>query len=61
MVSCRTSDLQCAHVISKYGAPLSKAVGPSGPRGCFFFSCEKKSHFNRKYSSHSESTDSIIS
>ena len=28
MVSCRTSDLQCAHLISKHGAPLSKAVGP---------------------------------
>ena len=41
-------------MISKYGPSLFKAVGPRDPP----FSCEK-SHFNKKYSSYSESTNSI--
>ena len=39
-------------IISKYGPSLSKAVGPS-------ILVVKKSHFNKKYSSHGESTNSI--
>ena len=41
-------------MISKYGLSLSKAVGPVDPS----FLVVKKSHFNKKYSSYSESTNS---
>ena len=39
-------------MISKYGPSLSKAVGPVDPS----FLVVQKSHFNKKYSSYSEST-----
>ena len=39
-------------MISKYGPSLSKAVGPVDPS----FLVVKKSHFDEKYSSYSEST-----
>ena len=39
-------------IISKYGPSLSKAVGPVDPS----FLVVEKSHFNKKYSSYSEST-----
>ena len=41
-------------MILKYGSSLSKAVGPVDPS----FLVVKKSHFNKKYSSYSESTSS---
>ena len=41
-------------MISKYGSSLSKAVGPVDPS----FLVVRKYHFNKKYSSHSESTNS---
>ena len=41
-------------MISKYGPSLSKAVGPVDP----FFLVVNISHFNKKYSSYSESTNS---
>ena len=41
-------------MISKYGPSLSKAEGPVEPS----FLDVKKSHFNKKYSSYSESTNS---
>ena len=41
-------------MILKYGPSFSKAVGPVDG---ILFSC-KKSHFNKKYSSYSESTNS---
>ena len=41
-------------MISKYGPSLSKAVGPVDPS----FLVVKKSHFNKKYSSYSESRNS---
>ena len=41
-------------MISKYGPSLSKAVGPVDPS----FLVVKKSHFNKKYSSYSESKNS---
>ena len=41
-------------VVSKYGPSLSKVVGPVDT--CFLV--VKKSHFNKKYSSYSESTNS---
>ena len=41
-------------MISKYGPSLSKAVGPVDPS----FLVVKKSHFNKKYSSYSDSTNS---
>ena len=41
-------------MISKYGPSLSKAVGPVDPS----FLVVKKSSFNKKYSSYSESTNS---
>ena len=41
-------------MISKYGPSLSKAVGPVDTS----FLVVKKSHFNKKYSSYSESMDS---
>ena len=41
-------------MISKYGPSLSKAVGPVD----LSFLVVKKSHFNKKYSSYSESTNS---
>ena len=41
-------------MISKYGPSLSKAEGPVDPS----FLVVKKSHFNKKYSSYSESTNS---
>ena len=40
-------------IISKYDPSLSKAVGPVDPS----FLVVKKSHFNKKYSSYSESTN----
>ena len=40
-------------MISKYGPSLSKAVGPVDPS----ILVVKKSHFYRKYSSYSESTN----
>ena len=54
----RSSDLWWAWVIvpffSKYGPSLSKAVGPVDPS----FIVVKKSHFNKKYSSYGESSNS---
>ena len=41
-------------MISKYGPSLSKAVGPVDPS----FLIVKKSHFNKKYLSYSQSTNS---
>ena len=41
-------------MISKYSPSLSKAVGPVDPS----LLVVNKSHFNEKYSSYSESTDS---
>ena len=41
-------------MISKYGPSLSKAVGQVDPS----FLVVKKSHFNKKYSSYNESTNS---
>ena len=41
-------------MISKYGLSNSKAVGPLDPS----FLVVKKSHFDKKYSSYSESTNS---
>ena len=41
-------------MISKYGPSLSKAVGPVDPS----FLVVKISHFNKKYSSYSKSTNS---
>ena len=41
-------------MISKYGPSLSKAVGPVDSS----FLVVKKSHFNKKYSSYSESMNS---
>ena len=41
-------------MISKYGPSLYKAVGPVDPS----FLVMKKSHFNKKYSSYSKSTNS---
>ena len=41
-------------MISKYGPSLSKAVGPVDPS----FLVVKKSHFEKKYSSYSESKNS---
>ena len=41
-------------MISKYGPSLSKAMGSVDPS----FLVVKKSHFNKKYSSYNESTNS---
>ena len=41
-------------MISKYGPSLFKIVGPVDPS----FLVVKKSHFNKKYTSYSESTNS---
>ena len=41
-------------MVSKYGSSLFKAVGPVDPS----FLVVKKSHFNKKYSSYSKSTNS---
>ena len=41
------------HMNSKYGPSLSKAVGPVD----LSFLVVKKSHFNKEYSSYSESTN----
>ena len=43
-------------MFSKYGPPLSKAVGPVDPS----FLVVKKFHFDKKYSSYGESTNSTI-